>query len=94
MAAVYTGNPCRKYGHTKRYLSNNSCVVCSQITGKNYYTENTEEKIIASKKYYKDNKKKIKIYREDNKERKQKYCLLYTSPSPRDRTRSRMPSSA
>ena len=24
----------------------------------------------------------------------QKSCLLYTSPSPRDRTRSRMPSSA
>ena len=24
----------------------------------------------------------------------QNYCLLYTSPSPRDRTRSRMPSSA
>ena len=27
-------------------------------------------------------------------EAKGKYCLLYTSPSPRDRTRSRMPSSA
>ena len=25
---------------------------------------------------------------------KQQDCLLYTSPSPRDRTRSRMPSSA
>ena len=25
---------------------------------------------------------------------KDKHCLLYTSPSPRDRTRSRMPSSA
>ena len=25
---------------------------------------------------------------------KDKICLLYTSPSPRDRTRSRMPSSA
>ena len=25
---------------------------------------------------------------------KKMYCLLYTSPSPRDRTRSRMPSSA
>ena len=25
---------------------------------------------------------------------KYKYCLLYTSPSPRDHTRSRMPSSA
>ena len=24
----------------------------------------------------------------------EEYCLLYTSPSPRDRTRSRMPSSA
>ena len=28
------------------------------------------------------------------KKRKEKPCLLYTSPSPRDRTRSRMPSSA
>ena len=26
--------------------------------------------------------------------RQDKFCLLYTSPSPRDRTRSRMPSSA
>jgi len=26
--------------------------------------------------------------------RKRSFCLLYTSPSPRDRTRSRMPSSA
>ena len=26
--------------------------------------------------------------------KKNKICLLYTSPSPRDRTRSRMPSSA
>ena len=25
---------------------------------------------------------------------RRKFCLLYTSPSPRDRTRSRMPSSA
>ena len=27
-------------------------------------------------------------------EGKYQFCLLYTSPSPRDRTRSRMPSSA
>ena len=26
--------------------------------------------------------------------KERRYCLLYTSPSPRDRTRSRMPSSA
>ena len=29
-----------------------------------------------------------------DKEDPDSYCLLYTSPSPRDRTRSRMPSSA
>ena len=32
----------------------------------------------------------VKILTEEEK----KICLLYTSPSPRDRTRSRMPSSA
>ena len=31
---------------------------------------------------------------EKPKKRKKPCCLLYTSPSPRDRTRSRMPSSA
>ena len=30
----------------------------------------------------------------EEKARETKACLLYTSPSPRDRTRSRMPSSA
>ena len=29
-----------------------------------------------------------------NEKRRGNFCLLYTSPSPRDRTRSRMPSSA
>ena len=40
---------------------------------------------------------KIKIKNLLNKktiEKTVKICLLYTSPSPRDRTRSRMPSSA
>ena len=31
---------------------------------------------------------------QDNRDALLKHCLLYTSPSPRDRTRSRMPSSA
>ena len=30
----------------------------------------------------------------DNSQKKLDTCLLYTSPSPRDRTRARMPSSA
>ena len=40
--------------------------------------------------------KTTKKTKKPNTPRKYKviYCLLYTSPSPRDRTRSRMPSSA
>ena len=36
----------------------------------------------------------LRQYTEDTSEPKPIRCLLYTSPSPRDRTRSRMPSSA
>ena len=41
-------------------------------------------------------KKKIisKVAKESSKELIIKTCLLYTSPSPRDRQKSRMPSSA
>ena len=39
-------------------------------------------------------KKKISSSNTLSTARKYRYCLLYTSPSPRDRTRSRMPSSA
>ena len=46
--------------------------------------ENEEQLTIIKKKYGFD-KPVITQYL---------YCLLYTSPSPRDRTRSRMPSSA
>ena len=34
------------------------------------------------------------VYSELNKDKKYIICLLYTSPSPRDGTKSRMPSSA
>ena len=40
------------------------------------------------------NQKKLKSMVRQAKLRSYKTCLLYTSPSPRDRTRSRMPSSA
>ena len=36
----------------------------------------------------------MRLFRELSGGQKQRTCLLYTSPSPRDRTRSRMPSSA
>ena len=40
------------------------------------------------------NKVKVRIVGYHNPNRKELPCLLYTSPSPRDRQKSRMPSSA
>ena len=53
----------------------------------------------ARKSRYKNALKKMKLLIEGKKKNEAlkflpKFCLLYTSPSPRDRTRSRMPSSA
>ena len=36
----------------------------------------------------------VELYLRDHPQADPQACLLYTSPSPRDRTRSRMPSSA
>ena len=37
---------------------------------------------------------RVKKKKQGYKDRKDESCLLYTSPSPRDRQKSRMPSSA
>ena len=50
--------------------------------GREGLLETPKRVVKAFKEYFKG-------YKEDPKD-----CLLYTSPSPRDRTRSRMPSSA
>ena len=49
-------------------------------------TASIESDIFGTGKFYKE--------KQDNKNEDIYSCLLYTSPSPRDRTRSRMPSSA
>ena len=41
-----------------------------------------------------DTLKRVKLNNFNSKVKDVEICLLYTSPSPRDRTRSRMPSSA
>ena len=50
--------------------------------------------IINEEEYTSQIKKGRKRNMGVNSKGKGKACLLYTSPSPRDRTRSRMPSSA
>ena len=60
--------------------------------------EKTREELTAE---IEDGKKKIrqfenreKILRQKLSKEERRTCLLYTSPSPRDRQKSRMPSSA
>ena len=57
-----------------------------------YIMKNAQEKIIYIGKA-KEIRKRVRSYFAQNVD-SPKTCLLYTSPSPRDRTRSRMPSSA
>ena len=61
-------------------LSKNRAKPKTKIEWVEVYVEYLEETLHEISKY----PELIKYY----------YCLLYTSPSPRDRTRSRMPSSA
>ena len=61
--------------------------------------EDTQRKIFVLNQKIAESKdktetKKLKADLTKLEERLKKLCLLYTSPSPRDRTRSRMPSSA
>ena len=76
MAEVYQGNPCRKYGHTERYVSNNNCFMCSQIKQKIYYNENKEEILEKIRTYQENHKEELLQYRKDNSEKKNKYCKI------------------
>ena len=63
-------------------LSEPMCRLGADVTG----IDASEKNIQVAKLHAKKNNLDIKYYCNS--------CLLYTSPSPRDRTRSRMPSSA
>ena len=52
------------------------------------------EELIPMREFRKELKDKMAHLRMDVEFARRYVCLLYTSPSPRDRTRSRMPSSA
>ena len=73
------------------------CKVCDKELSAAWYKANRERKNEANAAWYKANRERhkelIAAWRKANKER-HKDCLLYTSPSPRDKRQSRMPSSA
>ena len=54
VAETYHGKPCKKAGHTERYVSNGKCIDCHKASSIKHYAENTEEckahdKIYAAK---------------------------------------------
>ena len=79
----------RKKGHRNYMLAN---MACSLIEHKSINTTLTKAK--ALKMYIEPIITKSKNDSTHNRRIAFRYCLLYTSPSPRDMRRSRMPSSA
>ena len=53
--------------------------------------QRTEQEAIE---HVQDENQELVLVEEGRMGEQQKHCLLYTSPSPRDRQKSRMPSSA
>ena len=69
------------YSPTTNHDFYNMCVLNNDTHHRIYYASRAENNAVD-------------VYWIDIDDRLTKHCLLYTSPSPRDRTRSRMPSSA
>ena len=68
-----------------------------QITGHGINLKEIKNTCNVGNKFFnssKINKQKLSPKKWNKKNKNLYSCLLYTSPSPRDRTRSRMPSSA
>ena len=81
---TYQGSPCKKAGHTERYVKGGECVVCGKANGKKYYADNTEKVKAAARKWQAENPKKhiagVKKWRverpEAYKKSKKKYQLV------------------
>tara|TARA_Y100001949_G_C15672007_1_gene194338 strand:+ start:53 stop:439 length:387 start_codon:yes stop_codon:yes gene_type:complete len=61
------GGPCKRYGHTERYVIGGRCVECTMLNNKKYKTENSEEIYLRNKKYKIENSA-IYAYYQANRE--------------------------
>ena len=69
---TYQGTPCKRGGHTERYVKGGHCVVCRKAYHKKWNAENPEKCKTYCKKWYAENLEKKKAhskkYYEENKE--------------------------
>lgn len=59
-AKTYEGAPCKRYGHTTRYVSSKACVACASILAKENPRPSTEEHKQKCREYYQKNKEHLK----------------------------------
>ena len=88
----------------KSFVGEDYKSLAAKIDSMEYLSETREKKLAAIQKLItkgvyvsppeKEIKEKPAKVKENDSSMADQSCLLYTSPSPRDRTRSRMPSSA
>ena len=84
----------------EKRTANNKFIInlsLSQVWGRNFFVSHFFGKICSAVlKVYSRTGEEEQEEKEKKKKKKEKKknCLLYTSPSPRDRQKSRMPSSA
>ena len=94
---VHLGRVCKYSGHVQIIPLAKKLEIISEILENYYYTRISKILffyIILSRNVRKQNLVGFEFQLEFNQVNMGNVCLLYTSPSPRDRTRSRMPSSA
>ena len=62
VSKTYQGAPCRKYGHTERYVKSGHCVVCMKGQKEKWVVENLEKHKVYQKKWHDENTEKHKAH--------------------------------
>ena len=70
---IFQGKPCKRGGHTERYIKSRRCVVCTNIDNKKWRAENPEKKKAGNKKWNSENPEKRKEWNAENPEKKKSY---------------------
>ena len=86
---TFQGKPCKRGGHTERYIKSRRCVVCTNIDNKKWRAENPEKKKAGNKKWNSENPEKKKSYNKkwnsENPEKKKAGNKKWNSENPEKR---------
>ena len=63
---TYQGSPCKKAGHTERYLTSGACSVCTKARINKWIAKNPEKHRANSRKHYAENSDKKRAYQAKN----------------------------